>query len=634
MIWTRPEAWWWLALLVPLLLLHLHHRRRRTATVHGVWLWEGLAPRGRGSRGLRRLRELPALLVLAVAVALAAAAAAEPWTGAAAGPAARWTVVVDSSLSMRAVDQEGISRLERARSLVRQVVQRAGPEDEFTVWRAAPEPRLVVAPTRDMTRVTTVVDGLEPEWQEGGLRRTIELLREVGLSPDVPEERHVVVITDADGVARLAGLDRGGAELHVLRVGGATASNAGLRVRGVPDEPSLVELTLHTTDGPSVPRRLRVERIGGDGTRTGLTEQLLQPDEQGDAGLRVEVPRDGGVLVARLEPPDAFPLDDAVGWALPERRPLRVAVVHERGRPSPFLVEALRSMPDLVDAEGAVLVGTEAPADVLRSADVLVVEGVLPAYVPAELSRLVFRSGGTPRVRDPLLWGVDRHPVLRGVDLSPLRLEEAALLAPGDGDRPLLQVADGVVGTVREEGPRAIVLGFSPDATTLPLEAAYPVLLRNALGWLARRPAHLPEVVASTPVVAAAELAPELTGIRFDVDGEEPRVLDRAADRLPRVPDPVAGLPKPVWLGLGGTPVRTAWTWHAPEGLRLGGEPTGGVDLARMDDLPLRAMEQDTRRPQAPWFALAAAVVLLCGFLVRARGRGAPPNVDSVGGDF
>jgi hypothetical protein len=262
-------------------------------------------------------------------------------------------------------------------------------------------------------------------------------------------------------------------------------------------------------------------------------------------------------------------------------------------------------------------------------AEVTVVDGVaLPsgtlrpgAYVfLAPLSgELPFEARG--EVEDPLVWRtVPNHPVLDGLDLSHAFARRAWSLG-GAGFEPLA-FAEGaaVAGEGERLGVRYVVLGVDPEESTLPVRAAFPLFLRNAVRRLAvapaaaLRPAYLPgeRVRARTPLPEGD--APRLVLVPF----AEGAATELGAVRLGEGEGLVAPEGPGGWLRAGepgsertvtallGLDERRA---VAPEGPESAWPAAAAASVARADRL------------QALLCALAALLLLLDLFLLGALRR-------------
>jgi hypothetical protein len=291
-------------------------------------------------------------------------------------------------------------------------------------------------------------------------------------------------------------------------------------------------------------------------------------------------------------------------------------------------VDALRAMPELVDAGRAVAVGRDAPAETLAGIDVFVSAGTPPANAPAGRPVLLFDAPGRSVAR-PLLWGVGSHPVLAGADLAPLRIESAQVLDVGPGERVLVECAEGPVVVAGEsDGVRRVRVGFPTDASTLPLEAAFPVLVRNALRWLVRPPLLPPAVRAGAPLVTTEPL-PSVDRVWIEGPGDLPprpvRVRDGSIAEAAPLPPPEGSRVLRVRLPAGD--LVTAVNWFPPEGFLAPPEtapPPGPAEAAA--SLPDRRGNADTRERWDSACALAGVLALVAGSLLLGPRR----NVDRV----
>jgi hypothetical protein len=331
-----------------------------------------------------------------------------------------------------------------------------------------------------------------------------------------------------------------------------------------------------------------------------------------------------GRLEARLVPADDFPDDDAAGLVVRASTPLRVVVTAPGANTAPYLLEALRAMPSLVDADAALRATPDAAAAILARADVVIAEGVLPPALPPDRPVLAFLDG-PERVEKPLLWGVGTHPVLDGVDLAPLRLDRATPLVVSAGETVLVDSASGPLAVAGEsDGVRRVRLGFRADASTLPLEPAFPLLVRNALRWL-RDGEELPESVTSDAPLRLSGVLPEGADSVVMRLGDETRRVSLGPDRAdPPAPVPAPGGDRVLRVGLpGGVSLgETVVQWRLPRDVDLTGEAPAPV-AAALARLPAPLPPNAPYRRLAPGLAaLGALCLVLGGFLLSTREPG------------
>jgi len=612
----RPEAVWLLLAALPLIALHLRRMRRRVVPIASIQLWRELAGAGAGRTGFRRLREAGALALLLGALLALTASIADPVTGAAATRANSLVVILDGSVTMNVRDGD-TDRFERARAAVSEAVARLAADDDITVWLADGGAWVLVEPTSDRRAVAQALAAGVPTLEPRSLDAAIALARHALEIRRVPAT--LLVVTDAPGAASLADDD----DLVIAAVGGAAITNAA--VLGVTRTNTGVRVQLAQRVGEATERLLRVTV---DGEVVAEVPALLRAGRE--SALDVLVP-DGvaGHLEARLVPPDDFVDDDANGLVLRAAAPLRVVVTAPGAKVAPFLLEALRAMPGIVDADAALLASPDASAAVLGSADVVIAEGRLPAALSASRPVLAFLDG-PDTVERPLLWGVGSHPVLDGVDLAPLRLDRATPLSVGPSEIVLVDSASGPLAVAGEtDGVRRVLLGFRADASTLPLEPAFPLLVRNALRWL-RSGDSLPDAVAAgTPIRLSGVLPAGADTILL--------TLGEMTERVPLGPDladPPAPTPRPggarlLRLGLpGGVALgETVVQWRMRADTDLVGDEAAPV-AAALAQLPAPLAPDAPYRRLAPFLAALAALLLLAGaFLLSTRepGSGGAP---------
>jgi hypothetical protein len=194
-----------------------------------------------------------------------------------------------------------------------------------------------------------------------------------------------------------------------------------------------------------------------------------------------------------------------------------------------------------------------APADLERQTDAFVFDGWAPAAAP-DRPALLFAPPSPGWLADPVhtggpdvpaasppgveprpRWsGPASHRVLLGVDPYTLVIDRAHAYPSGD----LTPIARSDRGTplvlVREAAaPRVVVVAFGPRDSNLRSAPGFPVLLSNAIEWLAR-----PSALAATP--GAGTAPPPRPGF-VDLDpavrtltapGGAPVPLLRAGDRV------------------------------------------------------------------------------------------------------
>lgn len=452
-------------------------------TVPSLLLWRRVLDESRDLTLWERIRRAVSLVVtvlIAVALALAAARPRPAGAAADAGPE-RLLVVLDSSWSMLARTRGGETRWERALAEARRLVSAASGGE---IALATTADGLIEGPTTDGSLIEGRLHGLLPgdaghnaPWPQFAGAETHFITDGALARPlDAAVAVHSV-FEPADNAAITAFEVRPSLD-------GAGAGDAYLEIANFSAAGQAVHLTI---------------------TRGGATIFDRQLDAAPAERLRQVVPIPwGGTpdVRARIRAPrDALAIDDeAVMW-VERARPLAVMVVS--GRPD-WLRAALERAPD-VRATFVNPAGYQESAAGPADADVLIFDRWAPARLPPRPALLFAPPGAAswlagssaddapgipppPREESEPQWQTPgTHPVVAGVDPFTLAVDRARSYSS-----PLLvPVAASVRGTplvsVHEAADtRLVVVGFSDDESNLATAPGFPVLLGNALEWLAR----------------------------------------------------------------------------------------------------------------------------------------------------
>jgi hypothetical protein len=373
------------------------------------------------------------------------------------------------------------------------------------------------------------------------------------------------------------------------RVVGPAAQDVGidsLSVAAGPGLPARVLVAVTVTDH-GAPAKRRVTLRTDQGTVGDLDLDLAA----GETVRRIVSirPVPGTWIEATLESGDDYAHNDRAVAILPAVRSARIAVI---GPPNRYLDAALGVLPDLEVRRYRP--GTERAID----ADLAIFDRATPR-APLAVPSLHFAppTGWTTgtRIEHPqvLRWSLD-HPIFDGVPLRSLQMESATVLSTPPGGSVLARTAEGPIVVSDDRAPGAVVFGFDLLRSDLPLTAAFPEMLYQALVW-ARTQAMVP----------AADPVPEASAIELAKDA--PTIVERLD-----VPDTFAAL-RETHLPVG------VYRLTDPAGSRLvavGSDPREHGSAIAGEDAPLApvAPAPETARPSMA--ALLAILVLAAELFV------------------
>lgn len=462
--------------------------RPRKVRVPSLLFWSRVLNDSRELTLWERIRRAVSLVVTAaIAIALAMAllrpalskvegpSRVQGATGASAG---RSVIVIDSSWSMLARTRGGDTRWSRAIADARRLTAGSGGE----VALATTADGLVEGPTADRALIEAALDRITPSGAGAAAWPAIAGAEAVYFITDGamlrPRDPGVVirsVFETADNVAITAFAVR-------PALGGPAAGEAYLEIANF-GPAQQVHFTLARGTASLLDRR--VDMAAGETLR-----QVVRLDRGGDPRVRMRIEARGNALAID---------DEAVAW-FEQARPLSVTVVGER---TEWLAHLFAANPEVTAT--FITPAAYRPPSPLRGSgeagegreDAIVFDRWAPPS-PPDRPALYFappaRGAWLPAgdaVEDLPKWSTaGSHPVVRGVDPFTLNIERArpftsAALAPVAASArgtPLISVSTSTTG------PRLVVVGFGPNDSNLTSAPAFPVLIGNALAWLAGNP--------------------------------------------------------------------------------------------------------------------------------------------------
>jgi len=510
--------WLWLALLP--VALWLFRRKAKRVPVSTLLFFRSLAREHQESAWLRRLKRWLALLLTLLVLGLVTLALARPYRSGGDDVPKSLVVLLDRSASMAAVDSKGHSRLDEAKSLLRDRLKSL-PENvicSLVIYDAKPQ----VAQSRSTNR-----------------RELLRLLDQTQPSPveDHPDEAMAVA-------QRLAALDAPCQIWHasdralIMEKGKQKADKSspyrflnvalekplnigitGFQIRPAPLArnrfEAFVEVSAAAANEKTVEATLEARL---DGRPVQLRQMELKPG----ASVRLILPLEGG-RGQHLEM-ETRCAGDVLGWdnvaaaPLPELKPLVVAWFADS--PDPFVELALSSL--LAEDRIQVLKGGAKDFPPKEKPDVYVFENWLPKDWPTDRPAIVLNP---PSSVGPIhAKKLDRavpyestravlpeHPLLYRVASSRVALTQTTVLNVSDtletlwmaGQEPVL--AAGEAG-----GQRLVVTAFVPSKSEqLALLSAFPLMIGNAIYWCAENNESLASLKPRRP----GDLVPMEPGI-------------------------------------------------------------------------------------------------------------------------
>jgi len=464
-----PAALWWLALVPVVVLLYMLRARREPRLVPSVMLWERATRDLVARLPMRRLERNLLLLLQLLVIALIVLALARPSVALRGLAGDAVVLVLDASASMQATDVAP-TRLGAAQQAAVTLLERLGPRQPVAVVAAGLHPRLVAEFGIDRAPLRAAVRGIRASDAASAIDEAVALAASLRAGGR-PAAVHVFG-------------DRAPSDLSATwHAVGGRAANAGITAAQ-----TRLDARGHTQ------LMVRIEAFGAPATRTvavsmGGRAALLREVQLVPGTPRVvlfDLARGSGIAEVALRGRDALPVDDRAVVAIGREGQPTILLV---GDPNPVIDAAFRAVP-----AAEVIRRAEVTPDQWGRAALLVLDRVAPLALPPGAYLLVGTMGtnlpvqieGTATQQTVRAVSVT-HPVTRLVDLRGARVAEALAIKPAagvvlvEGDVPLVWAYEG-------RGLRVVVLPFDPMASDLAIHPAFPVLIANAVDWLAGSP--------------------------------------------------------------------------------------------------------------------------------------------------
>lgn len=493
MSFALPAALAFFALFLPVILLYLLKQRRRRIEVSTLMFWEKILRDEQTVTSLSKLKKLLSLLLQLLFITLLALAVARPLLSGRLTGARRIILLLDTSASMT-VREGSQTRFELARQKALGVVRGMSIGDSMMLVAVATEPDIVHPFTDSKKDLREAIQKLQPTHGETDFKRAMKLVEQL---PADDRETHVYLVSDgAFEPVEIAPPPR--TRFAYLSVG-KESENIGIsafQVRPLPFSSRDFQVHLEITNQTGKEQRVPVElRIGG---RLADAFEFTLPTGKTITRTLRQFSAQGGEIEAVLDVKDAFALDNRAYAVLPKPKPIKVRLVTSGNL---FLERALAT-DDEVELE-VLDPAKYSQHDQLAGLSTLNSSNSQPAvtifsgwHAPKTPPGNSIFIGDWPddlglnkrgEVVKPLFteWQRD-HPIARHLALQNVSIEKAIGTEPNPRfQRLAVSFNDPLLLLREDEQHHVVVVTFDTSTTDLPLRVAFPILMANAIRYLA-----------------------------------------------------------------------------------------------------------------------------------------------------
>src|SRR6202162_3074256 len=480
----------WLFSLAPIVIgLYLLNVTRRRRTVSTIFFWQRVVEEQPRHALFHRLRHfLSLLLILLILLCLILAAAQLRWPGFSSVERNTF-LIIDNRARMQARDVAGRTRLDVAKKLARQILRRTSARNPTGLIILEEKPETEVALTDDAEELQRALNALQPTDTAGKLDDALQLAERILAS----RPGRILLMSDEPARKPMNAI-----EFKQFGLTNEFLDNVaivGMEARVLPENPETAEVFVKAANFSQSVKYVKVE-LTVDETLFDLKAIDLSPGESraiifsGISGLK-RYANSRGLIVARIEGQDALSTDNQAYALLPERKPILVLLVT---RNNWFLENALKAG----EANETQIVSPANYRTSLNQAfDVVMFDRELPSEINLDAPGNFLFLGVSPLppavLSDhPVIVETDPgDPIMRFVDLNTSTILRAVRLPreiPGWTVRVPVAGADGpLVVSLESSRRRREIIAFDPIDCALPVRVAFPLLIQNAVAWLANK---------------------------------------------------------------------------------------------------------------------------------------------------
>jgi hypothetical protein len=484
-----PFALWLFGLAPIVIVLYLLKVTRRRRIVSTLFFWQRIVEEQRRHALFHRLRNFLSLLLnLLILLCLILAAAQLRWPGFS-GVEGNTFLIIDNRARMQARDAGGRTRLDVAKQLAERILRRTSARNPTGLIVLEERPEMEVSLTDDGEELRRVVNALQPSDTAGKLDDALQLAERILAS----RPGRILLLSDEPARKPLSaiGLKQFGLTNEFLD----NVAIVGMEARVLPADPETAEVFVKAANFSQSVKNVKVE-LSVDEALFDLQAIDLSPGEtraiifSGISGLK-RYANSRGLIVARIEDQDALSTDNQAYALLPERKPIRVLLVT---RNNWFLENALQAGET---NETQIVSPANYRTSLNQAFDVVMFDRELPSGITLETPGNFLFLGVSPLspavLSDhPVIVETDPgDPIMHFVDLSTstiLRAVRLPLEIPGWTVRAPVAGPDGpLVISLESSRRRRVIIAFDPIDSDLPVRVAFPLLIHNAVAWLANK---------------------------------------------------------------------------------------------------------------------------------------------------
>jgi von Willebrand factor type A domain/Aerotolerance regulator N-terminal len=503
-----PSMLGFLGLIVPLVILYMLKLKRREVEVSSTLLWRKSIEDLVANAPFQRLRRNLLFFIQLIIIILASLMLARPVFERKGLEGQSVVALVDVSASMKTIEADGKTRMQRAKKELTNVIDDMGHGDQMMIVAFARSARVVETWRTDREALRDAVSRIKAEDTPTELEEALRIAETVAFSQSNSE---ILLISDG-ALSGVVKTDLDALPVRFIKVG-KVVDNAGitqLRVGRAFDSPSDLQVFCMVENFGDADKDCLLEFYIDDKLADAREVLLKSGEYHSEVFSSFSTSR--GVVTVKLAPKkegealDANPVDDVAYTILQTDITSRVLLV---GNGNYFLEPALNLVP-YVQLSKCKL--SEYPPEGVY--DITVFDGTHTGALPpgnalyfGAVPPLVGIASATNET-NPIIADWDGlHPVLHYVQLSNLMVQKSEGAVLENPREVVAQTIKGpIIAAMQRDRNRYLWVGFDLYNSDWPLNSnnrSFPIFVANSVEWLSQQGANgTPYQFATGEVVA------------------------------------------------------------------------------------------------------------------------------------
>ena len=466
-----PGAFWGLIAIPIIILFYVLKQRFEERQVSSTFLWSKALQEFEASYPWQRLNN-NLLLFLQILIALLIVFSLSRPTIKSAGVGGDAVIVIDTSLSMKAME-DNTSRIDRAKEQALEIINQMSEGEKISIMIAGANEEILLHKSDNLSQAKGIISNIVAQNGNSDIEKCIDLAH--SLKED--KATNFFVFTDQNIDNLKSDNENERIILHNVALGSNNVAFVN-SIANVDDDNSVAVMGLMQNYGSK--QKFNVECYA-DGQLTDIKEVEIG-ENQSEQVVFEDLPEDTQYIKLAIDATDALNQDNEIYCTVNRVYKKQILLMTPSNI---FLQKALELREDV-----ELSVSNDLELSNFNEYDLVVFDGILPENIPENISVWLINPpkgyAGVESVRNAgTLVKIDSdmaEEIFKYV--NQIIFASSKIINNSDGlYLPLAKSDNDLIMAYKDEGAKTLIMGFSIQESTLPVSQDMPILTGNILTW-------------------------------------------------------------------------------------------------------------------------------------------------------